>query len=85
MRLVDATSVKEPGQTGGQWRIHYSIRLPSLECDYFELTPTRGRKAGERMGRFALRAGEVVLADAGYCNPPGIAAVVSQGRMCACV
>jgi hypothetical protein len=28
VRLVDATVVKEPGQTGGQWRIHYSIRLP---------------------------------------------------------
>jgi hypothetical protein len=33
VRLVDATVVKEPGKTGGQWRIHYSIRLPSLECD----------------------------------------------------
>lgn len=79
VRLVDATVVKEPGQTGGQWRIHYSIRLPSLECDHFELTPARGKKTGERMGRFALQAGELVLADAGYCNPPGIAAVVSQG------
>jgi hypothetical protein len=79
VRLVDATVVKEPGQTGGQWRIHYSIRLPSLECDHFELTPVRGQKTGERMGRFTLRAGELVLADAGYCNPPGIAAVVSKG------
>jgi Transposase DDE domain len=79
VRLVDATVVKEPGQTGGQWRIHYSIRLPSLECDHFDLTPVRGKKTGERMGRFPLQAGELVLADAGYCNPPGIAAVVSQG------
>jgi hypothetical protein len=78
VRLVDATVVKEPGPTGGQWRIHYSIRLPSLECDYFDLTPVRGKKTGERMGRFPLQAGELVLADAGYCNPPGIAAVVSQ-------
>ena len=31
VRLVDATVVKEPGKTGGQWRIHYSMRLPSLE------------------------------------------------------
>src|ERR1700680_2437766 len=27
VRLVDGTVVKEPGKTGGQWRIHYSIRL----------------------------------------------------------
>jgi hypothetical protein len=39
VRLVDATVVREPGKTGSQWRIHYSIRLPSLECDHFDLTP----------------------------------------------
>lgn len=79
VRLVDATVVKEPGKTGGQWRIHYSIRLPSLECDHFDLTPTQGKNTGEKLGRFTFRAGELVLADAGYSNPPGIAAVVGQG------
>ena len=79
VRLVDATVVREPGKTGGQWRIHYSIRLPSLECDHFELTPVQGKNTGERMGRFALQAGELVLADAGYSNPPGVSAVVGQG------
>ncbi len=79
VRLVDATVVKEPGKTGGQWRIHYSIRLPSLECDHFDLTPVEGENTGEKFGRFAFQAGELVLADAGYCNPPGIAAVLAQG------
>ncbi len=79
VRLVDATVVKEPGKTGGQWRIHYSMRLPSLECDHFDLTPVRGENTGERLGRFAFQAGELVLADAGYSNPPGIAAVAGQG------
>ena len=79
VRLVDATVVKEPGKTGGQWRIHYSMRLPSLECDHFDLTPVQGENTGERFGRFAFHFGELVLADAGYCNPPGIAAVVGQG------
>ena len=79
VRLVDATTVKEPGKTGGQWRIHYSLRLPALECDHFELTPARGKNTGERLGRFAFHAGEVVMADAGYSHPPGIAAVVRQG------
>ena len=63
VRLVDATVVKEPGKTGGQWRIHYSMRLPSLECDHFDLTPVRGQNTGERLGRFAFHAGELVLAD----------------------
>lgn len=78
VRIVDATTVKEPGKTGGQWRIHYSLRLPTLECDHFELTPTRGKNNGERLGRFVFHAGEVVLADAGYSHPRGIAAVFRQ-------
>lgn len=78
VRLLDATTVREPGKTGSQWRLHYSLRLPTLECDYFELTSARGRGTGEKLGRFAFRAGEVILADAGYSHPPGIAAVVGQ-------
>lgn len=79
VRIVDATTVKEPGKTGGQWRIHYSLRLPSLECDHFELTPALGSNAGEKLGRFAFHRGEVVLADAGYSHLPGVVAVVRQG------
>jgi len=79
VRLVDATVVREPGKTGSQWRIHYSMRLPSLECDHFDLTPVEGDNTGERLGRFTFQAGELVLADAGYCHPPGIAAAVRQG------
>jgi hypothetical protein len=79
VRLVDGTTVKEPGKTGGQWRIHYSLRLPTLECDQFDLTPAQGQNTGEKLGRFRLQAGEVVMADAGYCNPAGIAAVKQQG------
>jgi hypothetical protein len=79
VRLVDATVVKEPGKTGGQWRIHYSIQLPSLECDHFEVTAVKGKNTGEKLGRFNLRPGELILADAGYCDPPGIASVVAKG------
>lgn len=83
VRVVDATTVKEFGKTGGQWRIHYSLRLPGLECDHFELTPTRGKSTGERLGRFAFQPGELVLADAGYSHPAGIAAVVaSKAEVC---
>src|SRR5258708_78891 len=35
IRVVDGTIVREPGKTGSQWRILYSIRLPSLVCDFF--------------------------------------------------
>jgi hypothetical protein len=83
VRLVDATTVKEPGKTGSQWRIHYSLRLPGLECDHFELTPARGQNTGERLGRFVFQPGELILADAGYSHPAGVAAVVaSKAELC---
>lgn len=75
VRLVDGSVVKEPGKTGSQWRLHYSLRLPSLECDEFILTPAHGKGNGDRLGRFHFRSGELILADAGYSNPPGVAAV----------
>ena len=78
VRVVDATVVKEPGKTGGQWRIHYSMRLPSLECDQFDLTPVEGKGSGEDLRRFKFQSGELVLADAGYGRPPSIAKVVEQ-------
>lgn len=78
VRLLDATVVSEPGKTGSQWRIHYSLRLPTLDCDHFVLTSTRGPGAAERFGKFRLQAQEIVLADAGYSNPPGIQAIVEQ-------
>jgi hypothetical protein len=56
VRLLDATVVREPGKTGSQWRIHYSLRLPTLECDHFDLTSTRGSGAAERLGRFHFQA-----------------------------
>jgi len=79
MRVVDATTVREPGKTGSQWRIHYSLRLPTLECDHFDLTAAKGKDTGEKLGRFVFQAGEVVLADAGYSHPLGVATVVNQG------
>ncbi len=77
VRVLDATIVREPGKTGSQWRLHYSLRLPTLECDHFELTPTRGAGVAERFGRFGFQGGELILADAGYCHAAGIAAVVA--------
>lgn len=83
VRLLDATVVREPGKTGSQWRIHYSLRLPTLECDQFDLASTRGAGTAEGLGRFRFQAGELVLADAGYCHPADIAAVVAaQADLC---
>src|SRR5208337_3106745 len=49
LRLIDATVVKEPGKTGSQWRIHYSLQWPTLVCDYFKITPAEGKGNGESL------------------------------------
>ena len=72
LRLIDATEVKEPGKTGSLWRIHYSLRWPNWECDFFKLTPVEGKGTGESLQQFPLRAGDYVLADRGYCHASGI-------------
>ncbi len=79
LRVVDATVVKEPGPTGSQWRVHYSLQIPSLVCDFFEVTPTEGEGMGESFTRFPVSPGEFVLGDAGYCKPPGVEYLSQRG------
>lgn len=79
VRAVDSTLVKEPGRRGSQWRIHYSLQIPSLLCDHFELTAVKGAGTGERLGRAPALAGDLVLADRGFCKPLGITDVARQG------
>jgi hypothetical protein len=75
IRIVDATDVREPGSSGSDWRVHYSIRLADLSCDHYQLTST---KEGERLGRFTFHKGEIVLADRGYANRAGAAHVLES-------
>lgn len=79
VRAVDGSVVKEPGRTGSQWRLHYSLQLPSMLCDFLEVTPVAGRGVGEKLNRFPAQSGDLVLADRGMCNPVGIAELVKQG------
>jgi hypothetical protein len=79
VRAVDGTLVKEPGRTGAQWRIHYSLRIPSLECDHLALTPVKGRGTGEKLERFPAAPGDLILADRGFCKPGGVRALQQQG------
>ena len=79
MRAFDATTVKEPGKSGSLWRMHYSVRLPSLACDYFKLTETEGPGTGESLRQFPIRAGDYVLADRGYSTAAGIGYLAQAG------
>jgi hypothetical protein len=74
-RLVDATTVQEPGAVGINWRVHYAVGLPTLVCDFVSVTSVRG---GETLERVPVRAGDVILADRGYSHRSGVAWVLSQ-------
>jgi len=72
LRIIDATIIKEPGPTGAQWRIHYSLCWPTLRCDYFKLSAVEGQGTGESLRQFPIAPGEYLLADRGYCHASGI-------------
>lgn len=76
VRVLDATDVQEPGSSGTDWRIHYSLRLPELCCDFFELTDKHG---GESLRRLPVQAGDLVLVDRGYNDRAAVARIMETG------
>ena len=76
---MDATTVKESGKTGSLWRIHYSVRLPSIICDHFQVTAARGAETGESFAQFPVRKGEYVMGDRGTSKAAGVAHGTQSG------
>lgn len=76
VRVVDATTVDEPGRTGSVWRVHFVLDLADLRCDYFQVTTP---KLGERFQRIPVRRGDLLLADRAYGTPPGVGYVCGAG------
>jgi hypothetical protein len=76
LRVVDATTVQEQGGAGTDWRVHYTLCLPDLSCDFFELTDEHG---GETYQRIPVVAGDLLMGDRGYSNANGVGAVKAAG------
>lgn len=76
VRIIDGSSIQEPGSTGSTWRIHYSICLPSLQCDEVQVTSP---KVGESFKRFMVYPGDLFLGDRGFAHHGGISHVVNGG------
>ena len=62
-RVLDASDIREPGAAGSSWRLHYSITLPGLRCDFARFTP---HTVGERLQNLPLQKTDIVLADRAY-------------------
>ncbi len=76
VRLIDGSTIQEPGSKGTSWRLHYSIGLSSLQCDEVRVT---GPETGESFCRFAVEPGDLMLGDRGYAHKRGVHHVVSRG------
>jgi hypothetical protein len=75
-RAVDSTTVQGPASQGTEWRVHYSLDLTTLNCDWCEVTDAHG---AELLERTPMRKGDVLLADRNYLRPAGVQAAVNVG------
>ena len=75
LRIVDATHVRVSGSSGTDWRLHYVLRLPTLTCDFAEVTDAKG---GETYTRVPVQPGDIILGDRGYCHREGVAYVLEH-------
>lgn len=76
LRAVDSTTVQGPASKGTDWRVHYTLNLNTLSCDWHELTD---KHTGESLKRVPVSAGDILLGDRNYLQPKGIRAVVNRG------
>jgi hypothetical protein len=79
VRLVDGTSISEPGSTGSDWRIHYCFQLKTLLCDTCTVTTT---KVAEGFDQYRVEPDDLMVGDRGYCKRKGIVPVIKhQGHV----
>jgi hypothetical protein len=76
IRIVDGTSIQRPGAKTTTWRIHYSMQLPTMQCDEVHVTDT---DTGESLKVFSIEPGDLIMGDRGLAHRGGIHHVLSQG------
>jgi hypothetical protein len=75
-RAIDSTTVQGPASKGVEWRVHYSLDLVNLNCDWIELTDAHG---AELLERTPMRSGDVLLGDRNYLRSAGVSAAAAVG------
>jgi len=63
VKSIDASVITEPGSTGTDWRLHYSIYLFGLQCDQFIITQPN---VGESFLNFKVEQGDLFIGDRAY-------------------
>ena len=75
-RAVDSTTIQPPAYPGSRWRLHYTLDLLTLDCDWFQLTDALG---AERLERTPVRPGDVLFGDRNFLRAEGVRHVVDAG------
>ncbi len=73
--LIDASTLRQPGGTGDDWRLHLAYDFTAGRLGEVRVTDRYG---GESLGPFALRPGDIAVADNGYGYRTSIATAVRQ-------
>lgn len=76
IRLIDATSISCRGSNNTERRVHLGMDLRTNRTTMIEISDRHGF---ETLERFALRAGEIVIADRGYGRRKDIAHAAGCG------
>lgn len=75
IRAVDASVISEPGSTGTDWRLHYSLVLFGLNCDEFNITDP---KTGESFVNFKISTNDLLIGDRAYGRFKGMKYVLDN-------
>jgi Transposase DDE domain len=76
LRVLDGTSICQPGADRTTWRLHVGYDLATGQVDQLELTDVHG---AEKLQRLIYRPGDVVLADRYYARPRDLRPVIDAG------
>jgi hypothetical protein len=75
-RAIDGSTIQGPASKGTEWRLHYTLDLITLACDWHEVTDA---KQAELLERAPVRPGDVLIADRNYLRSVGVRSVVDRG------
>jgi hypothetical protein len=76
IKSVDASNISEPGSTGTDWRLHYSMDLFGLRCDQFIISR---QETGESFTNFTVKKNDLYIGDRAYGRLKGLKYVTQNG------
>lgn len=73
---VDSSIITEPGSTGADWRLHFSLDLFSVKCNEFKVTR---QNVGESFVNYEIQKNDLYIGDRAYGRYKGINHILSNG------